>query len=282
MNIFSSVRLSALALTLSLGLAAQAQTSAPPSPRSIPGSVVAAATPVVDAYVAAAARWKNDLAAFANADKQQLPKDGGVLFVGSSTIRMWNSMADDFRDLPVVINRGFGGSTMNDCNLFAKDLVVRYKPRQVLVYAGDNDLAEGRTPMQVLESFAHFASTVRGELPDVRISYISVKPSPSREKLLPQIRATNDMIAAYVRRLPNSEYIDIFTPMIDADGRPRAELFRTDQLHLNAQGYALWKNVIASRLPPAAGSQLAGSATQGAAPVSPADKAPANLQAAAR
>lgn len=235
----AAARLAVLTFTLLTALASHAQT----------GFEVASADTPSPAYLAAQARWKTDLAAFATADRERLPANDGVLFVGSSTIRFWTSLAQDFHQLPVVINRGFGGSTMDDCNLFARDLVVRYKPRQVLVYAGDNDLAEGRTPFQVLESFAHFANTVRAELPNVRISYISVKPSPSREKLLPQIRETNNVIAAYLQRLPNSEYIDIFTPMMGTDGRPRAELFRGDLLHLNAEGYKLWQSIIVSHLP---------------------------------
>jgi len=200
------------------------------------------------AYLSAQARWRGELDAFAAADRERLPAPGGVLFVGSSTIRMWSRLADDFRQQPVVINRGFGGSTMADCSLFAAELVVRYQPRLVLVYAGDNDLAEGRTPLQVLESFAQFAGTVRAALPDTRIAYISVKPSPSREKLLPGVRETNHIIEAYLQRLPNSDYIDVYTPMLGADGRPRAELFRGDQLHLNDEGYRLWQSVIAGRL----------------------------------
>lgn len=201
------------------------------------------------AYLAAQARWRAELSAFDAADRQQWPSEGGVVFVGSSTIRLWTRLAQDFPQLPVVINRGFGGSTMADCSFFARELVLRYKPRHVLVYAGDNDLAEGRTPIQILESFAQFANTVRAELPDARISYLSIKPSPSREKLLPQMRETNDIIAAYLRRLPRSDYIDVFTPMIGADGRPRGELFLRDQLHLNDEGYRLWRSVIAGHLP---------------------------------
>jgi lysophospholipase L1-like esterase len=204
------------------------------------------------AQVASQIRWQSELAAFARADKDNPPAEGGVLFVGSSTIRLWTKLAQDFPQLPVVINRGFGGSTMADCSYFARELVVRYKPRQVLVYAGDNDLAEGQTPLQVLESFARFANAVRAELPDTRISYISIKPSPSREKLLPQMRETNHIIGAYLNRLPNSEYIDIFTPMLGVDGRPRPELFRGDMLHLNDEGYRLWRGVIAAHLPAAA------------------------------
>jgi lysophospholipase L1-like esterase len=213
-------------------------------------------------YQAAMTRWQSSLTAFANADKEKLPGTDGVLFVGSSTIRFWTHLAQDFRQSPVVINRGFGGSTMADCSLFARDLVVRYKPRHVLVYAGDNDLAEGRTPMQVMESFARFANTVRDELPGTRISYISIKPSPSREALLPQVRSTNAMIAAYVHTMANADYIDTFTPMIGEDGRPRADLFLGDRLHMNDAGYRLWQSVISSHV--AAPAVLADTPTPGA------------------
>ncbi|MDM0104809.1 SGNH/GDSL hydrolase family protein [Variovorax sp. J22R24] len=234
-----AVRLAAVSLALLTTLASQAQ--------SVAG--IDAAQASSSAYLAAQTRWRSELDAFTSADRAALPASDGVLFVGSSTIRMWPNIAQDFRQQPVVINRGFGGSTMADCSLFVHELVVRYKPRLVLVYAGDNDLAEGRTPLQILESFAHFTNTVRSELPNTRIAYISVKPSPSREKLLPQVRETNNVIAAYLRRLPNSEYIDVFTPMMGADGRPRAELFRGDQLHMNDEGYRLWQSVIAQYLP---------------------------------
>lgn len=195
-------------------------------------------------------RWEQSMAAFAASDKQSPPANDGVLFVGSSTIRFWTNLAQDFRDQPVVINRGFGGSTLNECGLFAKDLVVRYKPRHVLVYAGDNDLAEGRSPQQVLESFEMLAKTVRAELPNTRISYISIKPSPLRVSLLPKIREANSLISEYVKSMPNANYIDIFTPMLTADGSTRAELFRGDMLHMNDEGYKLWHSIIAASLPP--------------------------------
>ncbi len=190
------------------------------------------------------------MAAFAAADRQNPPANDGVLFVGSSTIRFWTNLAQDFRDQPVVINRGFGGSTLNECGMFAKDLVNRYKPRHVLVYAGDNDLAEGRTPRQVLESFELFTRTVRSELPNTRISYISIKPSPLRVSLLSKIREANSLISEYVKTLPNANYIDIFTPMLTADGSTRAELFRGDMLHMNDEGYKLWHSIIAASMPP--------------------------------
>lgn len=217
------------------------------------------------AQPATVGRWQSSMAAFDASDREKQPADGGVLFVGSSTIRLWSNLAQDFRQLPVVINRGFGGSTMADCDHFSRQLVTRYKPRQVLVYAGDNDLAEGRTPAQVLESFTHFVQVVRSELPATRIAYISIKPSPSRAALMPRIREANLLLAAYVRTLDNAEYIDIFTPMLTASGSPRPELFRADQLHMNDQGYALWQSVIARHLPlPAAAPQPS---TAGTAPV---------------
>lgn len=198
---------------------------------------------------AAHARWSSSLEAFAKSDQAQPPAGHGVLFVGSSTIRMWSSLAQDFRQVPVIINRGFGGSTMADCDFFVRQLVIQYKPRQVLVYAGDNDLAEGRTPAQVHASFVHFVQQVRAELPQADIAYISIKPSPSRLALLPQIKATNTLIADEIRRDPALRYIDIFTPMVSADGAPRPELFQADQLHMNDAGYRLWQGVIAAHLP---------------------------------
>ena len=239
MNVAPAVRAARRALLpIALLLAACASQAQPTSADGAPSP----------AYLAAQTRWRSELAAFDTADRQQWPSEGGVVFVGSSTIRLWTRLAQDFPQLPVVINHGFGGSTMADCSFFARELVLRYKPRHVLVYAGDNDLAEGRTPIQILESFAQFANTVRAELPQARISYISIKPSPSREKLLTRVRETNDIIAAYLRRLPNSDYIDVFTPMMGADGRPRPELFRGDQLHLNDEGYRLWRSVIGAQL----------------------------------
>ena len=218
------------------------------------------------------ARWQASMEAFASADKAQAPAEDGVLFVGSSTIRFWTQLPQDFRDVPVVINRGFGGSTMADCQYFVKQLVLQYRPRQVFVYAGDNDLAEGRSPQQVLESFEGFVAAVRAELPETRIAYISIKPSPLRAELMPKAREANALLAGYVRTLPNSDYIDIFTPMLDLQGAPRAELFGPDRLHMSDAGYRLWRSVIADyvgRGQPAlqAASRKAGNETAAAAVV---------------
>jgi len=193
-------------------------------------------------------RWADSLAAFAAADQAHPPAPGGVLFVGSSSIRLWNGLETEFRSLPVVVKRGFGGSRMLDCARHLHQLVEPYKPRLVLVYAGDNDLAEGSTPEQVLQAFSAFVEGVRQTLPATRIAFISIKPSPSRVALMPNIRQANELIHAYTLKTRNTDFIDIYTPMLDAAGQPRAELFRDDLLHLNAQGYALWKQVITAHL----------------------------------
>jgi lysophospholipase L1-like esterase len=189
--------------------------------------------------------WETTFAAFAADDAPPPRPPGGVLFVGSSSIRLWNDLEDQFKDQPIVIKRGFGGSQLSDCVKHLNRLVVRYRPRTVLVYAGDNDLAAGTTPREVFRRFTAFVDGVHRELPDTDIAYISIKPSPLRAALLPQIRETNALIRDYADAEGKVDFIDVYTPMLDASGRPRRELFRPDALHLNAEGYALWKRVIA-------------------------------------
>ncbi|HEY8607846.1 MAG TPA: SGNH/GDSL hydrolase family protein [Noviherbaspirillum sp.] len=194
------------------------------------------------------ARWEASLAAFAKADRERAPQPDGVLFVGSSSIRLWDKLEQQFDMLPVVIKRGFGGSRMEDCAAYVDRLVLPYQPKLVLVYAGENDLAEGRTPQQVFDSFRRFAARVHEALPQTRIAYISIKPSPSRQWMAAGVRTANALIRSHAERSDRVQYIDVHTPMLDEQGHPRAELFRDDALHLNDEGYALWKSVILSRI----------------------------------
>ena len=191
-----------------------------------------------------AARWRESFAAFDAADAAAVPKPGGVVFVGSSSIRLWSDLEQQFQDPVAITKRGFGGSRMLDCTEHLQRLVLPYKPRLVVVYAGDNDLAEGRTPEQVLASFSDFVEGVHAALPETRIAYLSIKPSPLRATLMPAVQRTNALISAYAARQPLLSFVDVYTRMLGADGRPRAELFSADALHLNAEGYALWKSVI--------------------------------------
>jgi lysophospholipase L1-like esterase len=211
----------------------------------IGGTACAAAMPDAPAP---GSRWDTAFAAFAADDEAHPHPPGGVLFVGSSSIRLWNDLEDQFKDLPVVIKRGFGGSQLSDCVQNLSRLVLRYRPRTILVYAGDNDLAAGTTPREVLHRFTVFVDGVHRELPDAQIAFISIKPSPARLGLLREIRETNALIRQYADAEGKVDFIDVYTPMLDASGKPRPELFRADELHLNVAGYALWKRVIAAYL----------------------------------
>jgi lysophospholipase L1-like esterase len=189
------------------------------------------------------ALWEDALAAFAAADLKKTPEPGGVLFVGSSSIRLWDNLESQFEGAR-VIKRGFGGSRLIDCVRLLDRLVIKYRPRTVLLYAGDNDLAEGSTPEQVLERVQAFADGVHGRLPETRVTFISIKPSPARRTLLDRARAANRLVQDYAASHPGVDYIDVFTPMLATDGSPRRELYAQDALHLNDAGYALWRRLI--------------------------------------
>ena len=169
-----------------------------------------------------------------------------MLFIGSSSIRFWDTLAQDFPGVP-VINRGFGGSELRDSTWYADRIIVPYAPRQILIYAGDNDLNAGRTPQQLRADFIAFVERVRRDLPKAKIAYISTKPSPSRAQLLSVQREANTLIAAEAQRL-GVDYIDIFTPMLDASGQPDESLFIEDRLHMNRAGYVIWQRAIAPYL----------------------------------
>lgn len=196
-----------------------------------------------------ASRWQADFDAFALSDQQRGMQRGGVVFVGSSSIRLWDGLEAGFDRFPVVLKRGFGGSTMTDCADHVERLVLAYEPRLVVVYAGENDLAAGAGPDEVLGNLRRFVDALRRAQPATSIAYISIKPSPLRAHLLPSIRETNTRIREYLAGLPDAQFIDVYAAMLDENGAPRAELFREDRLHLNASGYALWRREVNARLP---------------------------------
>ncbi|UNK50165.1 GDSL-type esterase/lipase family protein [Lysobacter sp. S4-A87] len=188
-------------------------------------------------------RFEPDIVAFEQADSVVRRRPGGVVFVGSSSIRLWSSLGDDFPGA-APINRGFGGSRLRDTTFYAQRIVIPYQPRAVVVYAGDNDLAEGRTPQQVRDDFAALVSNLRAQLPQARIAFISIKPSPAREALMGRMREANALVRDYARGQQGVDFLDVATPMLDADGQPRSELFLDDHLHMNQNGYAIWTDVV--------------------------------------
>lgn len=190
--------------------------------------------------------WEQDMQRFAALDAAYPPPRHGVVFIGSSSIRLWETLAADFPGLP-VINRGFGGSELRDSTFYADRIVIPYAPRQIVVYAGENDLQAGRTPQQVVADLRVFVARVRRDLPKVRIAYISNKPSPLRAGLLEAQRQTNALIQTEAGGL-KVDYVDVFTSMLDVNGQPREELFTEDRLHMNRTGYQLWRQKVAPYL----------------------------------
>lgn len=190
------------------------------------------------------AQWEGEIRRFEEADSLHPPPRGAVLFVGSSSIRFWDSAERDFPGVTIV-RRGFGGSEMADVLHFAGRIVLPYAPRTIVLYAGDNDLAAGRTPRQVFDDYRRFVQLVGARLPGTRVVFVAVKPSLARWKLAGRMRRANALVRGYAARDPRRlAYVDVFTPMLDARGRPRAELFREDGLHMNARGYALWTELL--------------------------------------
>ncbi|NOT47004.1 MAG: hypothetical protein HOP17_04555 [Acidobacteria bacterium] len=188
-------------------------------------------------------QWENDMKAFEAADARQMPPKDAILFVGSSSIRMWTDLAADFPDKK-IINRGFGGSQIADSTYFTDRIIIPYQPKMILLYAGDNDLNDGKTPEQVFADYGAFVDKVRVKLPKAKIAFIAIKPSPSRAELLPKMAAANEMIKKYSTRKLNLVFIDIYKPMLGADGQPRI----ADMLHMNRGGYDVWKKAIAPYL----------------------------------
>lgn len=191
-------------------------------------------------------RWEGEIAAFERKDKENPPPKNGIHFAGSSSIRFWN-LSKSFPDMD-VINRGFGGSQLADSTHFAPRIILKHEPRMILLYAGDNDIAAGKSPKRVRDDFEAFVNLVHEKLPKTKIAYISIKPSILRWNLWEKMQRTNQMIEAYCKDHDNLEFIDITKPLLDADGKPKKELFRPDGLHLNEKGYAAWADVIKPRL----------------------------------
>ena len=219
----------------------------PPKPGA-PGAQRPTPNPGLFDVAAAELRWRSSLAAFAEQDRVAQPQPGGVLFVGSSSIRLWDKLEAAFQQQPVVIKRGFGGSRLADCVAFLDKLVLPYQARQVVLYAGENDLDEGATPAEVLLRYERFVQHLLRAAPATRIAFVSIKPSPARASQLAAIQTTNRLIQAYSEGHPQLDYIDVHSAMLDEAGRPRAELFGQDRLHLNPSGYAIWRDLIAARL----------------------------------
>lgn len=191
--------------------------------------------------------FEEEIRTFEVADRLQPPPQRAILFTGSSTIRLWTNLVASFPGKR-VFGRGFGGSQMSDLNRYMDRIVIPYHPKHILVYEGDNDLASGKSPEQILVDYQEFATHVRGALPKVRLSFLTIKPSRARWQLLEKIRTTNRLISEFSKSQKRMDVIDVFSATLNAKGEVREELLREDGLHLNAQGYQVWTEVIRKKL----------------------------------
>jgi lysophospholipase L1-like esterase len=164
------------------------------------------------------------------------------VFYGSSSVRLWETLAEDVS--PEVVNLGFGGSTLEACDYFFARLVPPVHPGSLLLYAGDNDLGDGRSVEQVFGSFRSLADKVAGSLAGIPFGFVSIKPSPARYAIINRIRRLNDLIRADIEGRPDGYYVDVHSHMLDPSGRPNAKLFLEDGLHLNREGYRLWGQLL--------------------------------------
>ena len=190
---------------------------------------------------AAVDKWAKEMAAFEEQDLKN-PAIGGVVFVGSSSIRLWD-LAKHFPGVP-ALNRGFGGSEIADSVTHADLLVVRHKPVTVIFYAGDNDIANGRTPQQILDDYKAFVAKVHAALPATRIAFIGIKPSIQRWALVDKVRAANALVRDYAGTDERLGFIDVDGPMLGWDEKPRKELFIADGLHMTPKGYEIWTALV--------------------------------------
>jgi len=187
-------------------------------------------------------RFAAEIKAFTEWDSKNAAPAEPALFVGSSSARMWRTH-ESFPDLP-VINRGFGGSHISDVIHYADRIVRPYRPRLIVFYAGDNDIAGGKSPQRVADDYGRFVKLVHAELPATRIVFITIKPSRSRWALWPQMNEANTLIRDFCRQDERLFWADLATPLLGPDGMPVSELFLADQLHLNARGYAVWTKTL--------------------------------------
>jgi lysophospholipase L1-like esterase len=206
-------------------------------------AVIAAGAVQAPAPAAGAERFEDEISAMEAADAASPPPKGGIVFIGSSSIGLWKTLADDFPGLPVV-NRGFGGSQIREATHFAPRILLPLAPRLVVVYSGGNDISAGRTPAEVETDFREFVARVHQTLPETRIAYISIAGNPARWAQVERVKDANARIQALTKTDPRLVFIDVFPHMLGPDGLPVPDIFVDDQLHMNAKGYEIWTKIV--------------------------------------
>ena len=185
-------------------------------------------------------QFTNEIKAFRKQDSIQKPNDGMLLFIGSSSFRLWKDVKSDFNNSNIV-NRAFGGATLLDLIYFQNDVVLKYKPKKIFIYCGENDIASSEkvTPKMVFKRYKTFYKTLRKQFPETPIIFVSLKPAISRWHMKDRMMATNKLISQFMKGKKNATFVNIWDDMIE-NGEPRKDIYIQDNLHMNAKGYAIW------------------------------------------
>lgn len=193
--------------------------------------------------------FADDIRKFKTIDSISPPAENPILFIGSSSFTMWKDVQLYFPGYS-IINRGFGGSTFIDVIYYINDVVFPYKPKQVVIYCGENDFAasDSVTSGMVNSRFVKLFELIRNKMPDVKITYVSMKPCPSRWHLKTKFILSNDYIRKFLKRQPNTSFVDVWHKMLDKKGQPNENIYLEDQLHMNPEGYKIWKKAISPHL----------------------------------
>lgn len=187
-------------------------------------------------------RWAKDIAAFQARDATNRPPRDCIIFVGSSSIRGWKTLATDFPGWPVV-NRGFGGSQLADSVNYCDSLILQYHPREVVIYAGGNDINAKKDPVRVYGDFVALVKKIRAGAPNAKIVFISSAPNPARWAQREKVKQFNALAKAYCEK-HGLTYLDVWPLMIGPDGQPKPDIYVADRLHMNPKGYALWREAV--------------------------------------
>ena len=206
----------------------------------------------IGGLVSNAQPFKNEIDAFKKADSLAMPANGSILFVGSSSFNYWKDIKNYFPEYP-ILNRGFGGSTLNDLIFYANETIIKYHPKQIYIYCGENDIADKdkASPEITFDRFKTLFTIIRTKLPTkIPIVFVSIKPSISRWSLEDKFVAANKLIKTFLAKQPNTQYLDTHSAMLDSNGIVLQDIFIKDNLHMNAKGYVIWQKIIAPTLLP--------------------------------
>lgn len=189
--------------------------------------------------------FADEIAAFKKQDSVSLPPRNAILFVGSSSFRMWTDVQDYFPSYK-IINRGFGGSTLPDVIRYVNDIIFPYHPKQIVIYCGENDFAssDSVTAVMVCQRFTTLFNLIRAKMPKVPVIFIAIKPSPSRWHLRGKMQKGNELIRNYLKTRSKTTFVNVWPAMLKADGIPMDDIYKEDNLHMNAKGYGIWKRLL--------------------------------------